>query len=429
MTHDVMKPVNRIRKTQHIALIPSQISTATEKSLEDEKDVDADFEVAKGQIYTEMREVESIFKGVIAKIFSHLVQYLKQKIAQSYIQFYIVNPLGMGIGNLLNGDLNDQYITSKLGIPDDSTPETFDLEYEEVDVPSHFGSKVNKRCWLIKSNKSYSTKAFVLMHGWFGNMQSCLHFCDALNKMGLLNSHHILVLDLHDDVGKSFESNIGLKGVTDLYDAVVYLQKELGVTDLSIYAQSVSGLSALLFEECCRKSDEEKEADKKQKPPQCPVLLGMDEEVIGNINIERIIIESPVSNIRQHILNSPSDSLRWLTEQYISTVDNNGKHFEKLSLKALLNDKEICSKVYLMQGSKDKITTPQMLHNEIAQHPLASAIKTFLFREGGHANLATTAGDEYFDTLKYVILGRSIWELLIGKGTKTLIGSPKDLTK
>lgn len=53
----------------------------------------------------------------------------------------------------------------------------------QVEVPSHFGSKVTKRCWLIRSNKVDTTKAFVLMHGWFGNMQSCLHFADTLKKV------------------------------------------------------------------------------------------------------------------------------------------------------------------------------------------------------------------------------------------------------
>lgn len=63
------------------------------------------------QIFSEIKEVESIFKGVGARILNHLVQYMKHKLTQSYLQFYIINPLGMGMGNLLNGKLNDNYIT------------------------------------------------------------------------------------------------------------------------------------------------------------------------------------------------------------------------------------------------------------------------------------------------------------------------------
>ncbi|KAK1932968.1 hypothetical protein X943_001637 [Babesia divergens] len=407
-------------------MISSQLPVDTPPTSADITDVE--YEVAKNQIFSEIKEVESIFKGVVARILNHLVQYMKHKLTQSYLQFYIINPLGMGMGNLLNGKLNDNYITNKLGMSPNATPKSFDMAYEEVDVPSHFGSKVTKRCWLIRSNKVDTTKAFVLMHGWFGNMQSCLHFADTLKKIGILDTHHVLIVDLHDDVGRSFESNIGLKGVTDLYDATAYLHRELGVNSISLYAQSVSGLSALMFNDVCRKACSKMSEDLDEKVT-CPVAHGMDRDILANLTIDQIIIESPVANIRQHILNSPSESVKWITEQFLSSVDSDGMHVDKLSLQAFLKDPVTCSKVYIMQGSKDSITTPAMLHGEITRQTLQNPVNMFLFNDGGHANLSGTAGQEYLDTLKYVLVGRNLWEFVMGKGTKTRIFDPEDLIR
>lgn len=106
-----------------------------------------------------------------------------------------------------------------------------------------------------------------------------------------------------------------------------------------------------------------------------------------------------------------------------------GSHLEKLSLQKLLKDPNTCSKVFIMQGSKDTITTPEMLKNEMTKGEIPKQVTTFLFSTGGHANLSATVGEEYLETLKYVILGRNIWEFILGKGTRSRIRDPEDITK
>lgn len=108
---------------------------------------------------------------------------------------------------------------------------------------------------------------------------------------------------------------------------------------------------------------------------------------------------------------------------------SDGMHVDKLSLQAFLKDPVTCSKVYIMQGSKDSITTPAMLHGEITRQTLQTPVNMFLFNDGGHANLSGTAGQEYLDTLKYVLVGRNLWEFVMGKGTKTRIFDPEDLIR
>ncbi|GBE59283.1 hypothetical protein, conserved [Babesia ovata] len=403
------------------------MATVTVKSSDDlpsTVEEDADYEVAKNQIVTEVKEVESLFKAVLSRIFSHLYHYLRHKAMQSYLSFYIVSPLGSGMGNLLNSNLNDQYITNKLGLPENATPATFNIAHEQVEVPSHF-SKARKQCWLIRSTNPKATKAFVLLHGWFGNMQSCLHFADILNKMGSLDTHHILILDLRDDAGKSFETNIGLKGVADIYDAATYLNRELGVDHVSLYAQSVSCISALLFNDLITRI--KKPLDNSSSKAICPLFDGMDTALLRNLTVDTIIMESPVANIRNHVANSTTESVNWLMEHVLSLVNKDGFHIDNLSLQTFLRDPETCSKTYIMQGSNDTITTPEMLRSELTRNDLPSRVNMFLFRDGGHANLSATSKPDYYYTIKHVTVGRNAWEFLTRKGTKTRVYNPDDL--
>ncbi|GFE53005.1 hypothetical protein BaOVIS_004090 [Babesia ovis] len=405
----------------------AMVSPLPDEDLPEVEEADTDYEVAKSQIYSELLKIESLFKRLLTRIINHCAEYLKHKAAQSYLQFYIISPLGSGLGNLLNNRLNDQYITSKLGIPENATPETFNMPYSRVDIPSNFGSKVPKHSWLIRSTNPTATKAFILLHGWFGNMQSCLQFADTLRKIGCLDTHHILILNMHEDSGKSFETNIGLKGVGDIYDASVYLHGVLGVDDISLYTQSISSLSALLFDEIIARTKRNEGYPDCGMESGCPFINAMDPGILSRLSVNRIIMESPVANVRQHIVNSPSDSVKWFTEQLLSSMDRDGLHVDKLSLQAFLRNPETCSKVYIMQGSKDSITTPEMLYNELTREKLPGTVNLFLFQEGGHTNLSATSNPEYFYALKRAIVGRNIWEIIMGRGTKTRIHNPDDL--
>eukprot|EP00371_Babesia_bovis_P002853 XP_001611500.1 hypothetical protein [Babesia bovis T2Bo] len=417
----------------------AMIASISDEGIPEEEDIDTDYEVAKDQIYSEVKKLEDVFKTLLSRIFVHLAEYLKHKVAQSYLHLFIISPLGSGVGNLLNNRLNDRYITNKLGIPVDATPETFNLPYSkvfffdpmhyafQVDIPSSFIGKKPIRSWLIRSRSTNTNKAFILLHGWFGNMQSCLQFADTLSKLGCLDTHHILILDLHDDIGKSFETNIGLKGVTDIYDAAAYLQNELGVDQLSLYTQSISSLSALLFNEIVTKFKHNNGHLDHSVESACPYIKAMDSNILSKVAVDRIIMESPVANVRDHIVNASSDYVKWLTEQLLLSADGDGHHIDKLSLQTFLRNPETCAKVYIMQGSSDPITTTEMLHNELSKGILPSHVNIHLFRDGGHANLFNTCNTDYYYAIKRSIVGRNIWEILTGKGANTRIHKPDDL--
>ncbi|KAK2197988.1 Alpha-Beta hydrolase fold [Babesia duncani] len=367
-----------------------------------------DFDVVKEQIFSELRQSEHIIKNVFTRIADHILQYMKQRVANSFLQFYIINPLGMGIGNLLNTELNDEYLTRKIGIPIDATPKTFKMDHEEVEVPSNFGARISKRCWFIKSKNPKATSAYVLLHGWFGNLQSCLPFASILNKSGVLSDHHILIVDLRDHVGKSFESNIGLKGVTDIYDAVSYLNLEYGVDKISIYAQSVTSLSALMFADLCHGAKDANTSDTglATTSQNCPVVAGMDLDLLGNIEVEKIIIESPVANVQHYLLNTPSETLNWLAEHFLTAIDSRmGGHIGRLSLKTFLKNPHINRKVHVLQGLSDTITTPEMLHLELTgDDPLAN-VNLYTFKGAGHTDLCCTCPDAYATTVKRIVTG------------------------
>ncbi|KAK2194511.1 Alpha-Beta hydrolase fold [Babesia duncani] len=378
----------------HAALIASDENSPEEPPQDEPQDTEwsVDFDVVKEQIFSELRQSEHIIKNVFTRIADHILQYMKQRVANSFLQFYIINPLGMGIGNLLNTELNDEYLTRKIGIPIDATPKTFKMDHEEVEVPSNFGARISKRCWFIKSKNPKATSAYVLLHGWFGNLQSCLPFASILNKSGVLSDHHILIVDLRDHVGKSFESNIGLKGVTDIYDAVSYLNLEYGVDKISIYAQSVTSLSALMFADLCHGAKDANTSDTglATTSQNCPVVAGMD------LDLDSKLASRAFPHCNRFKV---SFIVLWFNECRM------GGHIGRLSLKTFLKNPHINRKVHVLQGLSDTITTPEMLHLELTgDDPLAN-VNLYTFKGAGHTDLCCTCPDAYATTVKRIVTG------------------------
>ncbi|EKX72001.1 hypothetical protein BEWA_016790 [Theileria equi strain WA] len=277
----------------------------------------------------------------------------------------------------------------------------------QVEVPSTFGHKIPKKCWFIESDNKNSKSAFILLHGWFGNLQSCLPFLNVLKKCGVLKTHHVLIVDLKDHVGKSFESNTGLKGVTDLYDSVAFLHNAHGVTKFDVYAQSISALSALMFFDCYLKVKDGSICD---EPHPCGFISGVDVDLLKKVNFGDFILESPVSNISEYLSNSFSESLNWVIQQFIQTVNSRSSHhIDSLSLNTFLSNHKIRGNVHILQGMHDRVTSPKMLQNELAA--LKSNVNLYVFKDGGHTDLSATSPGEYLETVNYIINYKGLWKL------------------
>ncbi|BAM41565.1 conserved hypothetical protein [Theileria orientalis strain Shintoku] len=380
-------------------------------------------------VLNELKSSEDVLKNILLKIFNHLYEYVRYRLLSSFFNFYLINPFNIQLGNLLNTEINNYYLTCKLNIPNYSTPLSFGINYQQVNVNKNFGCKMPNKCWFIKSQNKNAKSAFILMHGWFGNLQSSLPFLNVLNQVGALENNHVLVLNLFDNMNNSFESNIGLKGVADLYDGISYLYKNYNIKNFTVYAQSVSSLSALMLYDYILSlrspnahssghsdssnldgsgADAASDGDSGSEGQNCDV------EMLKKVEFDMIILESPVVNIKQYT----SDFKYY--NQLMALTNNRSKrkwhfcrfdgHLGKLNLAEYLRRNEIRKKVNILQGAKDDVTKLEMLKQELERASLMPNL--FLFKKSGHIDLSVHDSRDYLSAVDYILNTNPLFKYL-----------------
>uniref|UniRef100_A0A3B0MU45 Uncharacterized protein n=1 Tax=Theileria annulata TaxID=5874 RepID=A0A3B0MU45_THEAN len=373
--------------------------------------------IFKQQVINELKGSEEVLKNIIFKILNHFYEYVKYRFLTTFFNLYIINPFDIQMGNLLNTKLNNYYLTNKLNIPTYSTPLSFGLSYEKVKV-----SNDGNENWLIKSSNKNTNKAFILMHGWFGNLQSTLPFLNTLKQIGVLNNYNVLILNLYDN-SNIFENNVGVKGMKRLYDGMKYLYDNYGVTHFNVYTQSISSISAVLlynllytFKNTATYSDsgpnnsfDDPELNKEMTNSQLVSFdnqfsemgFHLDENFAKDVEIEKLILESPVVNVKQYLLNDKyySNIINnlYLNNRYFSNFND---YINKLNICKYVN-KELLKKLNILQGVKDEITTMKMLQEEFSG--LGKLPSLFLFKNSGHIDLCKNDSKDYLSTLKYIL--------------------------
>ncbi|EAN30777.1 putative integral membrane protein [Theileria parva strain Muguga] len=370
--------------------------------------------IFKQQVINELRGSEEVLKGIIFKILNHFYEYVKYRFLTTFFNLYIINPFDIQMGNLLNTKLNNYYLTNKLNIPTYCTPLSFGLSYEKVRVGD--GSE----SWLIKSGNK-TNKAFVLMHGWFGNPQSTLPFLNTLKQIGVLSDYNVLILNLYDN-SNIFENNVGLRGMKRLYDGMKFLHDNYNTTHFNIYTQSVSSISAILLYHFLQHykvshsntgdtddsvGTEDTENNNSVGTEMLWDMRGfgmglrLDEEFVRAVEIDKLILESPVINVKQYLLNDKyySNIINnlYLNNKYFS---NFNEYINKLNICKYV-DKDLLRRVNVLQGVKDEITTLKMLQEEFSG--LRKIPNLFLFKNSGHIDLCKNDSKDYLSTVKYIL--------------------------
>ncbi|UKJ89244.2 hypothetical protein MACJ_002492 [Theileria orientalis] len=376
--------------------------------------------IFKQQVLNELKSSEDVLKNILLKIFNHLYEYVRYRLLSSFFNFYLINPFNIQLGNLLNTEINNYYLTCKLNIPNYSTPLSFGINYQQVNVNKNFGCKMTNKCWFIKSQNKNAKSAFILMHGWFGNLQSSLPFLNVLNQVGALENNHVLVLNLFDNMNNSFESNIGLKGVADLYDGISYLYKNYNIKNFTVYAQSVSSLSALMLYDYILSLKSASVPNSGVGDTSDPSGSGdyagsdtasesggqnCDVAMLKKVDFDMIILESPVVNIKQY-----TSDFKYYNQLMALTNNRFDGHLGKLNLTDYLRKNEIRKKVNILQGAKDDVTKLEMLKQELERANLMPNL--FLFKMSGHIDLSVHDSRDYLSAVDYILNTNSLFKYL-----------------
>ena len=122
--------------------------------------------------------------------------------------------------------------------PIEFTPESFNLEYENVTFETSDGLKL--KGWFLPGNKSINT--IIVMHGYPTNKADVLPF-----SMFLLKKFNVFLFDFRS-FGKSEGSytTAGYKEVKDLEAAVEYLKSRKDVKNIGALGFSLGGSVAIM---------------------------------------------------------------------------------------------------------------------------------------------------------------------------------------
>ncbi|SIO73164.1 conserved Plasmodium protein, unknown function [Babesia microti strain RI] len=385
-----------------------------DKLMQDDYERDAKLysDIYKKQIINEIKSSEDVLKNVCINILEHSFEYLGALISRTMTGMLLINPINIGCNNLLGTKLDDPYTSSLFGIDQGSCPKTYGHDYIEVVIPSP-SRNITFNGWLIKSKNPDAKSVYILLHGWYGNMQSCLAFFNALSKNGELDSSHVLIVNLNKSEisDNTLLTNIGMRGAMDIYDAVAFAKKNLGIESISLYAQSISCLSVLLYLKM--RYIFENVNGNSRLISNCGGLRGFKYDTSNNVNVSKVILESPVSNVKNIIsrgLPDASKKFGWFMNQFVSLMDKRlGGHVNKMRLGHLINYARDIP-VYIMQGGNDYISTKEDLYEEISKQEYPQIKTIYLFNSGKHGDLAKSK--DYNATVTNILKGRSLLEAI-----------------
>ncbi|WP_064591723.1 alpha/beta hydrolase [Streptobacillus moniliformis] len=155
------------------------------------------------------------------------------------------------------------------------SPLSFDMEFEEIAYKS---GDINLYGWYIK--KEDAKKTIIINHGRKNNRIFCLKFLQLFIDMQLDEEYNIFIPDLRNS-GKSDEAKtaFGYRFSEDIKNTMLMLNEKFNTKDFILYGFSQGGMGSALVPYLYEKELNEKD-----------------------IIISKIILDSPVSNVKETIL-------------------------------------------------------------------------------------------------------------------------------
>ncbi|WP_156299189.1 alpha/beta hydrolase [Streptobacillus canis] len=248
------------------------------------------------------------------------------------------------------------------------SPLSFNMEFEEIEYKS---GDINLYGWYIKNEDA--TKTIVINHGRKNNRIFCLKFLQLFIDMQLNEKYNIFLPDLRNS-GKSdvARTAFGYRFAEDIKNTVLMLNEKFGTKDFILYGFSQGGMGSALVPYLYEKELNEK-----------------------GVVIEKMILDSPVSNIKETILHHslflgfkiPYAIMSFPLARFNFRID--GK-LNELRLSRVLGKVP----TLILQSEKDEATPYDMINEEyqiIKDKSMydASVIKPIFkaFRKGQHVRI------------------------------------------
>lgn len=263
----------------------------------------------------------------------------------------------------------------KYGIKDISTPETYGLNFKECEFYS--GNK-KLTAWHIPSENKGSEKALIMVHGRGTNRLILLEYLELLKTKGYTKDYSVLLVNMRNS-GASDKglTKLGVTYSEDIFSAIKYMRNNYNKKHFILYGFSMGALGSVLavynFKDKLRNMD---------------------------VTVDKMILDSPLSNSRKMILKAASNKFYTKHFKIIAPIAFNfavqGK-LSKLRLAYLLLETDV--KTLIVQSIEDTTTPYEMLKQELLELKDKKNIFLHLFEKGKHVLVYRANKVEYTETI------------------------------
>lgn len=263
----------------------------------------------------------------------------------------------------------------KYGIKDISNPCTYGLDYKEVEF---YSGKKRLTAWYVPGKDKNSDKAMVLIHGRGTNRLILLEYLKLIKSKAYNEEYSVLLVNMRNS-GASDKglTKLGFVYSEDIYSSVKYIRNNYNKKSFVLYGFSMGALGSVL-------------AVYRYKHK----FQNMD------VTIEKMILDSPLSNSREMILKAAGDKFYTRHFRIIAPIAFNfvvkGKLY-KLKLGYLLQKTDI--KTLILQSVEDKKTPYEILKKELMELKGKNNIFLHLFTKGKHVLVYRDNKEEYAETV------------------------------
>lgn len=302
---------------------------------------------------------------------------------------YILNKIKNFPRKTLEQSLKEVMKSKNRMISGKYSPTVYDMEYEEVEYVSIDGVKLYG--WIIKRSTNQDTIIFV--HGRNNNRIFCVKYLQIIEDIDKEKKYNIFIPDLRNS-GKSDEAKTGFGYFfsKDVFSTMKMLKDRFNLNNFILYGFSQGALgsaSSLYFFE-----KEIKE---------------------NNIKINKMILDSPISNAEKIILYNarifniriPKIFLILAFIEFNKFIDYN---LDKLCLSKVLGKVP----TLILQSKKDQVTPYEIMKNEYKklkareENETLQATRFKVFRKGQHVRMYLAYKEEYTQTINKFLESENI---------------------
>lgn len=260
--------------------------------------------------------------------------------------------------------LSDSSLRAEYGIGHRSSPEDYGFQAVELNFYSLDSTRLNG--WYIPA-KNTTHHCLVFVHGRTSNRLKTMKYLALVDSFDLDEQYSIFIPDLRNS-GKSHPAKtyMGYKFAEDVTAAMQFMQSSFQQDTFMLYGFSMGAMAILNTE---GRSDLQ--------------------DIIHqhHITIERVLLDSPLSNVKATLFHSVSDTgvLRhFFDDIYNKYSDRIGGHGENMKLSALY-DANI--PMLILQSHDDHTCPADVLNQEITNIPSGNKPDIVYFEGPGHVKL------------------------------------------